>query len=125
MSERFDAVIIGAGHNGLVCAYYLARTGLKVCVLERLGVVGGAAVTEEFHPGFRNSVASYTVGLLEQRIMDDMKLADRGSSPLQRQRGPATNSAPPGAQAADQRIRSGRNPRTERPQGVGGRNTGE
>lgn len=84
MSERFDAVIIGAGHNGLVCAYYLARTGLKVCVLERLGVVGGAAVTEEFHPGFRNSVASYTVGLLEQRIMDDMKLADRGLNIVQR-----------------------------------------
>ena len=61
MAEIRDVVIIGAGHNGLVCAFYLARAGLKVTVLERRGVVGGAAVTEEFHPGFRNSVASYTV----------------------------------------------------------------
>ena len=58
-------VVVGAGHNGLVCAFYLARAGLKVTVLERRGVVGGAAVTEEFHPGFRNSVASYTVSLLQ------------------------------------------------------------
>ena len=84
MSERFDAVVVGAGHNGLVCAYYLARAGLSVCVLERLDVVGGAAVTEEFHKGFRNSVASYTVGLLEQRVMDDMKLADQGLRIVQR-----------------------------------------
>ena len=59
-----DAVIIGGGHNGLTCAAYLAMAGLKVVVLERRPVVGGAAVTEEFHPGFRNSVASYTVSLL-------------------------------------------------------------
>jgi len=52
------AVIIGGGHNGLVCAAYLANSGAKVTVLERRGIVGGAAVTEEFHPGFRNSVAS-------------------------------------------------------------------
>ena len=56
-----DAVIIGGGHNGLTCAAYLAMAGLKVIVLERRAVVGGAAVTEEFHPGFRNSVAAYTV----------------------------------------------------------------
>ena len=53
-----DVVILGGGHNGLVCAFYLARAGVKVTVLERRGVVGGAAVTEEFHPGFRNSTAS-------------------------------------------------------------------
>jgi phytoene dehydrogenase-like protein len=53
-SRVFDAVLIGGGHNGLVCAAYLAAAGLDVCVLERRGVVGGAAVTEEFHPGFRN-----------------------------------------------------------------------
>ena len=58
----YDAVIIGAGHNGLVCACYLAQAGLKVRVLERRPIVGGAAATEEFHPGFRNSVAAYTVG---------------------------------------------------------------
>ncbi|HVA17141.1 MAG TPA: FAD-dependent oxidoreductase, partial [Candidatus Dormibacteraeota bacterium] len=51
-----DIVIIGAGHNGLVTAFYLARAGFKPLVLERRGVVGGAAVTEEFHPGFRASV---------------------------------------------------------------------
>ena len=56
-----DVVIIGAGHNGLTCAAYLAMAGLRVKVVERRKAVGGAAVTEEFHPGFRNSVASYTV----------------------------------------------------------------
>jgi phytoene dehydrogenase-like protein len=73
-----DAVLIGGGHNGLVCAFYLARAGLKVLVLERRGVVGGAAVTEEFHPGFRNSTASYTVSLLNPKVIADMGLAARG-----------------------------------------------
>jgi phytoene dehydrogenase-like protein len=73
-----DAMIIGGGHNGLVCAFYLARAGLKVTVLERREVVGGAAVTEEFHPGFRNSVASYTVSLLNPRVIQDMQLAAHG-----------------------------------------------
>ncbi|MEX5746147.1 phytoene desaturase family protein [Massilia sp. X63] len=73
-----DAIIIGGGHNGLVCAFYLARAGLKVTVLERRGVVGGAAVTEEFHPGFRNSVAAYTVSLLNPRVIQDMQLAAHG-----------------------------------------------
>ena len=73
-----DAVIIGGGHNGLVCAAYLAGAGLKVVVLERRGVVGGAAVTEEFHPGFRNSVASYTVSLLNPKIIRDLDLASNG-----------------------------------------------
>ena len=57
----YDALIVGGGHNGLACAFYLARAGHKVRVLERRGIVGGAAITEEFHPGFRNSVASYSV----------------------------------------------------------------
>ena len=74
----YDVVIIGGGHNGLTCAFYLARAGLKVCVLERRGVVGGAAVTEEFHPGFRNSVAAYTVSLLNPKIIADMNLAGHG-----------------------------------------------
>ena len=55
-----DAIVIGAGHNGLTCAYYLAKRGLKVAVLESSTVVGGAAVTDEFLPAFRNSAASYT-----------------------------------------------------------------
>ncbi len=74
----YDAVLVGGGHNGLVCAFYLARAGLKVRVLERRGIVGGAAVTEEFHPGFRNSTASYTVSLLNPKVIADMKLKDRG-----------------------------------------------
>ena len=73
-----DVVVIGGGHNGLVCAFYLARAGLKVTVLERRGVVGGAAVTEEFHPGFRNSTASYTVSLLNPKIIADMDLPGHG-----------------------------------------------
>src|ERR1700683_2536038 len=73
-----DAVIIGGGHNGLVCAWYLARAGLKVTVCEARPIVGGAAVTEEFHPGFRNSVASYTVSLLNPRVIADMGLHGHG-----------------------------------------------
>jgi len=73
-----DALIIGAGHNGLVCACYLAAAGLQVTVLERRGVVGGAAVTEEFHPGFRNSVASYTVSLLNPQVIRDLELPAHG-----------------------------------------------
>jgi len=73
-----DVVIIGAGHNGLTCAAYLAMAGLRVKVVERRRVVGGAAVTEEFHPGFRNSVAAYTVSLLNPQIIADLRLADHG-----------------------------------------------
>jgi len=75
---RCDALIIGGGHNGLVCAAYLAAAGLKVTVLERRAIVGGAAVTEEFHPGFRNSVASYTVSLLNPKVIRDLELARHG-----------------------------------------------
>src|ERR1700710_223563 len=73
-----DVVIIGAGHNGLTCAASLARAGLRVKVVERRKVVGGAAVTEEFHPGFRNSVAAYTVSLLNPQIIADLKLHEHG-----------------------------------------------
>src|ERR1700761_7893518 len=79
-----DVVIIGGGHNGLVCAFYLAQAGLKVTVLERRDVVGGAAVTEEFHPGFRNSVAAYTVSLLNPKVIRDMRLADNGLTVVER-----------------------------------------
>ena len=78
MTKKYDALIIGGGHNGLVCAFYLARAGLKVRVLERRHIVGGAAVTEEFHPGFRNSTASYTVSLLRPKVIKAMKLHERG-----------------------------------------------
>lgn len=84
MSNKYDAVIIGAGHNGLVCAFYLARAGLKVRMVERRDVVGGAAVTEEFHPGFRNSVASYTVSLLQPKVIADMRLAENGYRVIER-----------------------------------------
>jgi phytoene dehydrogenase-like protein len=77
MSAR-DVVIVGAGHNGLTCAAYLAMAGLTVTVLERRAVVGGAAVTEEFHPGFRNSVAAYTVSLLNPKIIRDLRLYEHG-----------------------------------------------
>jgi len=84
MTRSYDAVIIGGGHNGLVSAFYLARAGLKVRILERRSIVGGAAVTEEFHPGFRNSVASYTVSLLNPKVIDDMKLVDQGYRVIER-----------------------------------------
>ena len=79
-----DALIIGGGHNGLVCAFYLARAGYKVRIVEARDVIGGAAVTEEFHPGFRNSVASYTVSLLQPKVIADMKLVDHGYRVIER-----------------------------------------
>src|SRR5688500_14254930 len=80
-----DAVIIGGGHNGLVCAAYLAVAGLKVTVLERRRLVGGAAVTEEFVPGFRNSIASYTVSLLNPKVIRDLDLHAHGLRIVERQ----------------------------------------
>ena len=79
-----DVVIIGAGHNGLTCAAYLAMAGLRVKMVERRKVVGGAAVTEEFHPGFRNSVAAYTVSLLNPQIAADLRLHDHGLKIVER-----------------------------------------
>ena len=76
--QPYDVIVIGAGHNGLTCAAYLAMAGLKVKVLERRPVVGGAAVTEEFFPGFRNSIAAYTVSLLQPKIIADLRLAAHG-----------------------------------------------
>ncbi len=78
VADQQDVVIIGGGHNGLVCACYLAQAGLSVKVLERRAIVGGAAVTEEFHPGFRNSTASYTVSLLNPKVIADLNLARHG-----------------------------------------------
>ena len=84
LSVACDALIVGGGHNGLVCACYLAAAGLKVRVLERRAVVGGAAVTEEFHPGFRNSTASYTVSLLNPQVIRDLRLAEHGLRIIER-----------------------------------------
>src|SRR3954447_22594671 len=78
VAKTYDAIIIGAGHNGLVCANYLARAGLKVLVLERRGIVGGAAVTEEIAPGFRASIFSYLMSLLHPRIIRDFEMAKHG-----------------------------------------------
>ena len=89
-ATRFDAVIIG-GDTTPVCAAYLARAGLSVCVLERRAVLGGAAVTEEFHPGFRNSTASYTVSLLNPKVIRDLDLARHGLRIVER---PVSNFLP-------------------------------
>lgn len=87
MREALDVILIGAGHNGLVCAAYLAKAGLKVLALENRAVVGGAAVTEEFHPGFRNSVAAYTVSLLQPKVIADLDLAAHGLRVVRRRLG--------------------------------------
>ena len=78
MSKVHDIIIIGAGHNGLVTAFYLARAGFKSLVLERRAVVGGAAVTEEFHPGFRTSVLDGAAGPLVPAVAKDMQLERHG-----------------------------------------------
>jgi phytoene dehydrogenase-like protein len=78
MTTNYDAVIIGGGHNGLVCAAYLARAGRRVLVLERRHVVGGASVTEEVFPGFKFSVCSYVVSLLRPEIIRELDLATHG-----------------------------------------------
>lgn len=85
MPAKSDVLIVGGGHNGLVCASYLAAAGLKVTVLERRHVVGGAAVTEEFHPGFRNSVAAYTVSLLNPKVIRDLDLHAHGLRVVERE----------------------------------------
>ncbi len=90
----FDAAIIGGGHNGLTCACYLAAAGLKVGVFERHERVGGAALTEEFHPGFRNSVAAYTVSLLHPKVIRDLSLHQHGLRIVHR---PMANFLPLGA----------------------------
>jgi len=76
--SSYDAIIVGAGHNGLTAAAYLAKAGLRVLVLERRPIVGGACVTEEIHPGFRISRASYALGLLRPEVIRDLRLKEFG-----------------------------------------------
>ena len=78
MNPVYDAIVIGAGHNGLTAAGYLGKAGLRTLVLERRPVIGGAAVTEEFHPGYRNSIASYVVSLLRAEVIRDLELHEHG-----------------------------------------------
>src|SRR5688572_27198420 len=85
MQPRYDAIIIGAGHNGLVTACYLAKARKKVLVLERRPVVGGACVTEEnVFPGFKVSTAAYVNSLFRKEIIQELKLHDHGFALLER-----------------------------------------
>src|SRR6476660_10060098 len=84
MSNTYDAIIIGAGHNGLVTAAYLARAGKKVLVLERRDVLGGACVTEEVWPGYKVSTAAYVNSLLRPEIIRELELARHGFEMLPR-----------------------------------------
>ena len=106
-----DAVIIGGGHNGLACAFYLARAGHKVRICEAHHTVGGAAVTEEFAPGFRNSVASYTVSLLQPKVIADMALAARGLRVVNR---PVANFLPLSSKPGDYLLMGGGIERSQR-----------
>ncbi len=81
---HYDVAVIGAGHNGLTCAAYLAAAGLRVVVLEKNEAVGGATLSEEFYPGFRNSVAAYTVSLLNPTVIADLELAKFGLKIVER-----------------------------------------
>ena len=78
MTPSYDAIIVGGGHNGLTCGAYLAKAGLRTLVLERRHLVGGAAVTEEFHPGFRASTFSYIMGHLHPKVIAELDLARHG-----------------------------------------------
>jgi len=80
--QSFDVIVIGGGHNGLTAANYLAMGGMRVCVLEQRHIVGGAAISEEFHPGYRNSIASYVVSLLRPEIVEDLELRKYGYEPI-------------------------------------------
>ena len=90
-SNNYDAIVIGGGHNGLVNAAYLAKSGLKTLVLERRHLVGGAAITEELVPGFKFTTFSYAISLMRPDIVQDLRLADHGMMVL-----PLVNTFQPG-----------------------------
>jgi heterodisulfide reductase subunit A-like polyferredoxin len=81
--DEYDAIVVGSGHNGLTAAGYLGKAGLRTVVLERRPVVGGAAVTEEIHPGYRISTVSYVVSLLQSKVIADLELDQHGFSMIQ------------------------------------------
>jgi phytoene dehydrogenase-like protein len=81
-SGTFDAIVVGGGHNGLTAAAYLSRAGLRVCVLERRDILGGACVTEEVWPGQRVSRASYVVSMLQPKVVEDLRLREFGYKPI-------------------------------------------
>lgn len=78
MSRAYDAIVVGGGHNGLVAGFYLARAGVRVIVLERRDIVGGACATEEFAPGYRASTGAYVLSMLRESVWRDMRLSERG-----------------------------------------------
>src|SRR5262245_61352000 len=84
MPQTYDTIIIGAGHNGLVAAAYLARAGQKVLVLERRDIIGGCCITEEVWPGFKVSTAAYVNSLLRPEIIRDLELKKYGFEMLPR-----------------------------------------
>ncbi len=83
MKTEYDAIIVGGGHNGLTSAGYLAKAGLKTLVLESRYIVGGACVTEEFHPGYRASTISYVISLLQAKVIEDLELKKHGYETLE------------------------------------------
>jgi phytoene dehydrogenase-like protein len=95
VAGSYDTVVVGAGHNGLVAAFYLARAGRKVLVVERRGIVGGACVTEEFAPGYRASTGAYILSMLRPAIWIDLRLRERGI--VTDDAGPSLNLFPDGA----------------------------
>ena len=84
ITRKYDAVIIGGGHNGLVCGAYLAKAGKKVCIIERRPVIGGAASTEELWPGFHVSPCAYVISLFQRQIVNDLNLKKHGLKILPR-----------------------------------------